>query len=471
LILGLEKTLPALAGPKKMAQISNEHLWLETVMAMKRTKPPLSLALDRRAFLVRTLGLAGASATSCLALNAAETARTADSSSPDAPSQGSLQSKPAGPAIDAGDKLKITKVETQLIKPRWLFLKIHTNAGIVGLGEPILEGRAKTCATAVEELTPYLLGKDPRMVVHHWQAMYRHAFYRGGPILTSALSGIDQALWDIKGKALGVPVYELLGGPTRTRVRLYISVGTPEQIKQYKQLGFSAFKTGPHQERRARIIESKGFIDKAANHFAELRSAAGDDCDLAIDFHGAISPQTARLLIKALEPYQPMFVEEPINCQEVDLMAEIARGTYLPIATGERIFTKWGFREILEKKAASILQPDLCHAGGITEVRLIAGMAEAFYAAIAPHNPLGPISLAAGIQLAASIPNFLCQEHVTLGGGYLKKPFEVRNGYVDIPTGPGLGIELDEEALADKINHDWRNPESYDADDESVMDW
>jgi galactonate dehydratase len=166
-----------------------------------------------------------------------------------------------------------------------------------------------------------------------------------------------------------------------------------------------------------------------------------------------------------------MFIEEPVNCQQVDVMADIARSTHLPIATGERIFTKWGFREILEKNAASILQPDLCHAGGITECRLIAGMAEAYYAAIAPHNPLGPISLAAGIQLAASIPNFLCQEQSSLGVGYIKKPFEVKNGYIDIPAGPGLGIELDEDALAGKIDHDWRNRETYDVDDGSAVDW
>ena len=192
---------------------------------------------------------------------------------------------------------------------------------------------------------------------------------------------------------------------------------------------------------------------------------------MAIDFHGAVSPQTAKVLIKALEPYQPMFVEEPIQCQNVDTLAEIARSTHLPIATGERIFTKWGFREILEKQAASILQPDLCHAGGINEVRIIAGMAEAYYGGIAPHNPLGPISLAACIQLDASIPNFVMQEHTTLGEGYLKNPFVFKDGFVELPTGPGLGIELDEDALEDKIDHDWRNPESYHPDDGSVVDW
>jgi galactonate dehydratase len=373
--------------------------------------------------------------------------------------------------IPARDNLRITKMETFLVKPRWLFLKVHTNAGIIGLGEPITEGRALTCAEAVKEIEPYLIGKDPRRVVHHWQAIYKHAFYRGGPILTSALSGIDQALWDIKGKALGVPVYELLGGPTRDRIRVYAHGSEPDQLKAGVAKGFTAFKTGPAKKRPARYIETPAAVQYAAEQFGELRRAVGNDVDIAIDFHGAISPATAKLLIKALEPYQPMFVEEPVNCQEHDVMAEIARGTFLPIATGERVFTKWGFREVLEKKAATVLQPDLCHAGGITEVRLIAGMAEAFYATIAPHNPLGPISLAAGVQMAASIPNFLCQEQVSLGEGYIKKPFTVRNGYLDLPAAPGLGIELDENALADKIGHDWRNPEAYDADDGSAVDW
>ena len=373
--------------------------------------------------------------------------------------------------IGRKEPLKVTRLETFLVKPRWLFLKVHTNAGLVGLGEPIVEGRAQTVAEAVREIEPYLVGKDPRRVAHHWQAIYRHAFYRGGPILTSALSGIDMALWDIKGKALGVPVYELFGGPTRERVRVYAHAKTPEQIKQLKQRGFAAFKTNPAKRRPSRYVESPAEIRYAADKFAELRAEAGDDCDVAIDFHGAISPATAKLLIKALEPHQPMFIEEPCQAQNHDVMAEIARGTHLPIATGERVFTKWGFREVLEKQAATILQPDLCHAGGITEVRLIAGMAEAYYAAIAPQNPLGPISLAAGVQLAASIPNFLCQEQVSLGAGYLKRPFTVRDGYLDLPTGPGLGIELDDDAIEGKIGHDWHGEESYDADDGSVVDW
>jgi galactonate dehydratase len=369
------------------------------------------------------------------------------------------------------EPIKITKLETFKVKPRFLFLKVYTDQGIIGLGEPITEGRADTCATAIKEMETYLLGKDARRIMHHWQAIYRHSFYRGGPILTSALSGLEQALWDIKGKALGVPIYELLGGPTRDRIRVYAHARTVESIKKAKAEGFTAFKTGVKNATQSGVIASQKFIEEAAEAFAALKGAAGKDGDVGIDFHGAISPQNAALLIHALEPYQPFFIEEPVNCQNVDIMASLARETHLPIATGERIFTKWGFREILEKQAASILQPDLCHAGGIFEGRLIAGMAEAYYASVAPHNPLGPISLASGIQLAASIPNFLCQEQVTLGEGYLKKPLVVHDGHVELPKGPGLGIELDEDALKDKLGHEWRNRESYLDSDGSVVDW
>ena len=375
------------------------------------------------------------------------------------------------PMLLEREEVRITRLETFKVKPRFLFLKVHTDAGVTGLGEPITEGRADTCATAVKEIEPYLTGKDPRRIIHHWQAIYRHAFYRGGPILTSALSGIEQALWDIKGKLLGVPIYELLGGPTRDRIRVYAHARTPEAIKAARAKGFTAFKTGVKNARQSNVVANPKFIREAEEAFAALRDAVGEEADIGIDFHGAISAQNAAILIKALEPYQPLFIEEPINCQQVDVMADLARKTHIPIATGERIFTKWGFREILEKGAASILQPDLCHAGGIFEARLIAGMAEAYYAAIAPHNPLGPISLAAGLQLAASIPNFLCQEQVTLGEGYLKEPFTVDDGHIALPTKPGLGIELDDEALEDKLGHDWKNPETYLDADGSVVDW
>src|SRR6476659_1900428 len=192
---------------------------------------------------------------------------------------------PKDAPIRPKDALKITKLETFLVQPRWLFLKVHTDAGIVGLGEPIVEGRAETVAAAVKEVEPYLVGKDPRAVTHHWQAIYRHAFYRGGPVLTSALSGIDMALWDIKGKALGVPVYELLGGPTRSKVRVYAHANTPAQMQPLLKRGFTAFKCGVAKRRNARYVETPAAVKYAADRFGELRKTAGDDIDIAIDFH------------------------------------------------------------------------------------------------------------------------------------------------------------------------------------------
>lgn len=425
---------------------------------------------SRRAFLKKAFAGVAASAVGAAGLSAQDKKTVYQSSSDDERLAQSRRMLAALPDRYR-DKFRITKLETFKVERRFLFLKVHTDHGIVGLGEPITEGRADTCAAAVREIAPYLIGKDPRRVIHHWQAIYRHAFYRGGPILTSALSGIEQALWDIKGKALGVPVYELLGGPTRHRIRTYAHARDPESVRNAKKEGFTTFKTGVRNKLGGSIIANNKQIAEAVDYFAELREIVGDDCDIGIDFHGAITPQNAKLLIKELEPFNPWFIEEPIQCQDVGGMAEIARGTHLPIATGERIFTKWGFRDILEQRAATILQPDLCHAGGIFEGRLIAGMAEAYYASIAPHNPLGPISLACGLQLAASIPNFLCQEQVTLGEGYITEPFKVVDGHIPLPTKPGLGIELDEAQLEDKLGHEWKNPETYNESDGSVVDW
>jgi galactonate dehydratase len=377
-------------------------------------------------------------------------------------------------------KNRITKIETYLVKPRWLFLEMHTEEGIVGLGEPILEGRALTCQMAVKELEPWLIGEDPTRIVHLWQSMYRHTFYRGGEILTSALSGIEQALWDIFGKMQGLPVYKLLGGPTRDKVRLYGTAGgrDPESaaasVREAVALGFNAIKVGVGRGRRGRLIETEQFTEDAVNIFAAMREAGGKEVDIAIDFHGAVPPQTAKRLVKALEPYHPFFIEEPVQWQNVDVLADITHHTHVPIATGERLFTKWGFREVLEKRAASILQPDLSHAGGILETRIIAGMAEAYYAGIAPHCPLGPIAFMSCVHLDLTIPNFLAQEggrHATAAmDGYLKTPLRHENGYLPAPTAPGLGIELDHEALQDKIGHDWQNPKAY-AEDGSAIDW
>ena len=371
--------------------------------------------------------------------------------------------------------MKITRLETILVQPRWLFLKMHTDAGLVGWGEPVVEGRAHTVREAVREIEEYLIGQDPRRIEHHWQAIYRHAFYRGGPVLTSALSGIEQAMWDLLGKSLGVPVYQLLGGAVRDRIRMYAHChgATPEEAAATAQAkvaeGYTALKTGVGRV-PARIIETPEFVDACADRFAAMREAVGPKVDIAIDFHGQISPAMAVRLAKALEPYHPMFIEEPCLPENVDTMVTIARSTSIPIATGERLFTKWAFREVLEKQAAVVVQPDLCHAGGIFECRKIAAMAECYYAGVAPHNPLGPISLAACLQLDACTPNFLVQEQVSLGEGYLKTPFQLREGYIELPTAPGLGIEIDEEAVRALEGHEWKSPHLF-HEDGSVADW
>jgi galactonate dehydratase len=370
--------------------------------------------------------------------------------------------------------VRITKLETIPVKPRWLFLKVHTDEGIVGLGEPVLEGRAQTCAAAVQEIGRYLIGQDPRRIEHHWQAIYRGQYYRGGPILSSALSGIEQALWDIKGKWLGQPVYELMGGATRDKIRMYgwLSGKTFGEYLENAKVnpdGFTVLKTG--LTGAFEPVDTPARVEKVANEFAAIREAVGSGVDVAIDFHGRVPPAMAIRLAKALEPCQPMFIEEPVLPENVDALALVARSTTIPIATGERLFTRWGFRQVLEKQAAAILQPDLSHAGGIWECRKIAAMAEAYYVTVAPHCPLGPIALAACLHLDACIPNFLAQEHVTLGNGYLKEPFEMVDGFVQLPDKPGLGIELNEEALAANIGDgSWETPRLW-HEDGSVADW
>ena len=372
--------------------------------------------------------------------------------------------------------MKIVKMESFFVKPRWHFLKITTDEGIVGWGEPIVEGRARTVAMAVKELEPVLIGQNPLEIERLWTEIYRGTFYRGGPVLVSALSGIDQALWDIKGKYHGVPVYELLGGPTRKKVRTYAHMkGSSldeiiENAKKSVEEGFTVFKTGP-SDGPVKPLDTVEFMDNAVEKIGRIRDALPKHVDLALDFHGRFTPAMSIRLLRELEQFKLMFVEEPVQCENVDALVTVARSTCIPIATGERLFTRWGFREVLEKQAAVILQPDICHAGGITEVRKIAAMAEVYYAQIAPHNPLGPISLAAGLQVAASVPNFLCQEQVSLGEGYIKEPFKIRDGHIDLPGKPGLGIEVDENYIKEMAYPgDWDSPRLYN-DDGSFTEW
>ncbi|HJN29677.1 MAG TPA: galactonate dehydratase [Candidatus Latescibacteria bacterium] len=367
--------------------------------------------------------------------------------------------------IGPDEAIKVTKIESFVLVNSWVFVKISTDAGITGWGE-MLKDDAKACAAGALEVADYLVGKDPRPVVHHWQAIHRGAFYRGGPIKTAILSGIDQALWDIAGKCHGVPVYKLLGGPTRERVRVYGHVD--------EKTGVNAMKVGPPASRRAsKYVEGQRFVDEVVEGFKALRDKHGSGVDIAVDFHGAVQPPTAMLLMKALEPYQPWFYEEVVQALNVDVMAELAAKTHIPVATGERIFTKWGFREIIEKRAAVILQPDVCYAGGITELKIIAGMAEAYYTPLAPHNPQGPLSLAASLQIAGAIPNFLAQER---GDSeyeeLLATPLPpVTEGHRPLPTAPGLGVTIDEDKLMGMVGEPKPYPTAYDDDDGAVVDW
>ncbi|MGY4111902.1 galactonate dehydratase [Aeribacillus sp. SP014] len=382
--------------------------------------------------------------------------------------------------------MKITKFETFIVPPRWLFLKISTDEGIVGWGEPIIEGKANTVKTAVEELSEYLIGKDPLKIEDHWTVLYRGGFYRGGPILMSAISGIDQALWDIKGKYFNAPVHQLLGGPVRNSIRIYRWIGgdrpsdVAEAVKNAKNAGFTAVKMNATEE--LQFIDSHKKIDETIERVATIRQVVGDDFDIGIDFHGRVHKPMAKILAKELEPYHPMFIEEPVLPENNKALREVAMHSNIPIATGERMFSRWNFKTILSEGYVDIIQPDLSHAGGITEVRKIAVMAEAYDVALAPHCPLGPISLAASLQVDAVSYNAFIQEqslgiHYNQGNDLLdylvdSSVFEYKNGYVKIPQGPGLGIEINEEYVGkmSEIGHDWKNP-VWRHRDGSVAEW
>lgn len=369
--------------------------------------------------------------------------------------------------------MRIIRVDAFPVPPRWVFCKIHTDEGLTGWGEATLEGHAATQVAAVGELSRILVGEDPLRIEHLWQTMYRCGFYRGGPVLMSALSGVDMALWDIFGRAAGLPVYRLLGGACRDRVRVYAGCGGSDRsqlrdsARACIEKGFTALKFCPVDA--TDIVDGIDILKKVEARVAAVREGAGD-ADVALDFHGRVSPTMAIALADVLKPLRPFFIEEPVQCENVDALVHVKRSTPIPIATGERLYGRYGFREAIEKEAAAILQPDLAHAGGITETRKIAAMAETHYMAIAPHCPLGPVALAACVHFALCTPNFLIQEHGHLGHGYLKEPMTVCDGHISIPQGPGLGIEVDEQAVRAMKWEDWDTPRLY-HEDGSVADW
>lgn len=382
--------------------------------------------------------------------------------------------------------MRITKMELFQVPPRWLFLKVETDEGICGWGEPVVEGKAATVSAAVKEFSEYLIGKDPLRIEDHWQTMYRGGFYRGGPILMSAIAGIDQALWDIKGKYLNSPVYQLMGGACRDSIGIYSWIGgdrptdVGQAAKEMAEKGFKVVKMNATSE--LQYIDSFAKVEEVLHRVEAIQEAAGKSMGIGIDFHGRLHKPMAKVLAKALEPYHPLFIEEPVLPGNNEALREIARNTSIPIATGERMFSRWDYKHLLADGYVDIIQPDLSHAGGITECKKISSMAEAYDVAVAPHCPLGPIALAACLQLDATVHNAFIQEqslgiHYNQGSDlldYLVNPkvFDYENGFVQIPQGPGLGIEINEDYVRRMavVGHNWHNEVWHHADG-SIAEW
>ncbi|ALN75365.1 galactonate dehydratase [Aureimonas sp. AU20] len=382
--------------------------------------------------------------------------------------------------------MKITKLSTFIVPPRWLFLKIETDEGITGWGEPVVEGRALTTEAAVHELADYIIGKDPLLIEDHWNVLYRGGFYRGGAIHMSALAGIDQALWDIKGKAFGQPIHQLLGGQCRNRIKVYSWVGgdRPSDVaakaREAVAQGFKAVKMNGCEE--LQIVDTFDKVERAVAAVAAVREAVGPHIGIGADFHGRVHKPMAKVLARELEPYKLMFIEEPVLSENREALAEFTKHCSVPIALGERLYSRWDFKGVLQDGHVDIIQPDLSHAGGITECRKIAAMAEAYDVALAPHCPLGPIALAACLQIDAVSYNAFIQEqslgiHYNQGNDildYISTPevFHYEDGFVAIPQGPGLGIEVNEDYVVRRAaeGHRWRNPVWRHADG-SFAEW
>ncbi len=384
--------------------------------------------------------------------------------------------------------MKVTSYELFAVPPRWLFLKVETDAGLVGWGEPIVQGRLETVRTAVEELVEgYLIGADPRRIEHHNRTLYQGGYFRGGPVLMSALSGIDQALWDILGRHHGCPVYELLGGHVRERIMVYGWVGgdTPERMageaQRLVERGYRAVKLNiPNRE--VRPLETKDGVDAVADHLAAVRNTVGDDVLVGVDLHGRVPKPMAPRVIERLEPSEPAFVDQPVLPEHSPTMAEVAERTPVPLSTGERLYTRAQFRDLLEGGSVAAIQPDVTHVGGITEMRKIATLADTYDVAVVPHCPLGPIAFAASLQVDFATHSTVLQEQdltlddpeSSIGLQYLSDPavFEFESGYVERPTRPGLGVDVDEEYVRERAQTDvnWRHP-VWHYDDESIAEW
>ena len=382
--------------------------------------------------------------------------------------------------------MKITNVNTYFVRPRWGFVEIITDEGYTGWGEAVLEGHARTVLSCVQEMKDYLIGKEPADIEGLWETMYRAGFYRGGGVLMSAISGIDQALWDIKGKVFGVPVYQLMGGKCRDRMRVYSWIGgdRPNDVgtaaKERRKEGFSAVKMNATEE--LQMIDSTDKIDAVLERVAAVREACGKHFGIAVDFHGRVHKPMAKILAKKLEEFDLMFIEEPVLCENMECFREIAACCQIPIATGERLFSKWDFKRLFAAGGIDIIQPDLSHAGGLTEVKKIAAMAESYDIALAPHCPLGPIALMACLNVDATSYNAIIQEqsigiHYNVGKSVIdyvnnQNDFKFTDGFVELPKLPGLGVNINKELVVEenKTPHNWKNP-IWHHKDGSVAEW
>ena len=355
--------------------------------------------------------------------------------------------------------MKITDIDTTVAfggRRNWVVVRVRTDTELVGWGEATIEGRERSVRVVIDEMKERLIGHDPLAVEHHWQRLYRHQFWRGGPLTSTAIAGIDQALWDLRGMAWGVPVYRLLGGPTRDHVRLYTHVGIyqPEEMVADATRdvadGYTAMKTGSWRDDM--LMPEQERVEKFVERVRTLREAVGPDVDIMIDDHGRGRPATAARLMRALEPFNLFFLEETTQPDDLESLVRIRHADPpMDIALGERLYSKWDYRPLLEQRLVDIIQPDPCHAGGISELKNIAALAEAYYVNLAPHNPQGPLSTAAAAHVAMAIPNFSILEYVrqdTYRDEAMRPKWLVDRGNLIVPDTPGLGVELDEDALA-----------------------
>lgn len=379
---------------------------------------------------------------------------------------------------------RIDRIECFLVRPRWVFVRVETAQGAVGWGEATLEGHAEAIVGAFESIRDRLIGHDPERIEDAWQMLYRLGFYRGGPVLMSAISGVDQALWDIKARKLGVPVYQLLGGRVRDRIPVYAWIGgdRPSDVaaaaKARLDQGFKAVKMNGTED--IGWLDSPSVIDALCDRIDQVRSTG---IDVGIDFHGRVHKPMARMVLDAIEPFKPLFAEEILLSDNPDAIAKLASYSAVPLALGERLYSRWDYRPFMESGAIDIAQPDLAHAGGISECRRIAAMAETYDVALAPHCPIGPIGLAACLHVGAATPNFVIQE-ISLGIHYngpsadlttlIDNPqlFEIADGAIAVPDAPGLGVEIDEAAVREmaKEPHRWRNP-AWRGPDGELREW